>query len=106
MVDNVTLKFSIIDEWHSNGEVPVLIDIAELSLRHVDILYELITMTATRQVALLVHAETTDTDTVVSVTWRQLKQSMIVETSETSSASSALLLSSVQSNVDADSFQL
>jgi len=73
MVNNVTLKFSVIDERHSNGKVPVLIDIAELSLWHVDILYELITMTATRQMALLVHEETTDTDAVVSVTRWQLK---------------------------------
>ena len=67
-VCNGTLKFSVIDKRHSNSEVLVLVHIAEARLWHVDALQKLVTMVAARQMALFVHAETTNTHAVVLVT--------------------------------------
>jgi len=68
MIRYVTLKLCIVDERHANSKVLVLIDVGQTSLRHVDTLQQLITVISTRQVALLVHAETTNAHAVVFVT--------------------------------------
>ena len=74
VVGDAAFQISVVDQRHSDGEVIKLVDIVNSRTWHVYNLQKLVTVTAGRQGALLVDAETTDTHTVEVVAVRQLKQ--------------------------------